>query len=369
MFPEPEALRPAVDFWTRIYAKVPIDGGVLHDERHLGLVYENMRFSGQNSDRQIDTRKQYWRGVLNRLAKGGSPRDDAERKVVQQMARVLKRAPTSRDFEQAGEGLRFQRGHRERFMRGVARSGAYERELRAILRQFGLPEELVYLPHVESSFVSRVYSKQGATGMWQFMRETGNHYLVIDDVLDERLDPFKATRAAARLLRRNYTSLGNWPLAIAAYHHGASGMARARKSLGTSDIATIIERYRGPYFGFASRNYYVQFLAARAIAREYWKYFGALEKEPPRKFDKIMLPFFADASHLERFLGVNRATLAKYNPSLLPSVLRSEKWIPAGFTLRLPAGTMAPNEGAWLASMPPQCRYPRQRRDAAKNPT
>ena len=90
----------------------------------------------------------------------------------------------------------------------------------------GLPTELAALPHVESSFNTYAYSKVGAAGMWQFMRGTGRRFLRIDAAVDERLDPYRSTEAAASFLEQNYIVLGSWPLALTAYNHGAGGMKR-----------------------------------------------------------------------------------------------------------------------------------------------
>ena len=123
------------------------------------------------------------------------------------------------------------------------------------------------MPHVESSFDPYAYSKVGAAGLWQFMRSTGRRFLRIDAAVDERLDPYRATEAAAQLLSYNYRLLGSWPLAITAYNHGAEGMRRAREQLGTDDIVRIVRDYHSPTFGFASRNFYVSFLAALTVSR------------------------------------------------------------------------------------------------------
>ena len=98
----------------------------------------------------------------------------------------------------------------------------------------------------------------------------------VDHIVDERLDPYRASVAAARLLEQNYRVTGTWPLAITAYNHGASGMRRAAQQLGTKDIARIVREYRSPSFGFASRNFYVEFLAATHVATHHEDYFGKL---------------------------------------------------------------------------------------------
>src|SRR5438552_2830413 len=98
---------------------------------------------------------------------------------------------------------------------------------------------------------------------------------------DERLDPAKATRAAAKLLHDNYNALGSWPLAITAYNHGRAGMMRAQSEVGSSDITKVIDEYRGPLFGYASMNFYSEFLAAVDVYNNYQQYFGELALDKP----------------------------------------------------------------------------------------
>ena len=94
-------------------------------------------------------------------------------------------------------------------MEGVIRSGGYMAEMKHIFRSHNLPEDLAYLPHVESSFNTSAYSKFGAAGIWQFTRSTGKNYLNIDYVIDERRDPILSTKAAAKYLKSNFENLGS----------------------------------------------------------------------------------------------------------------------------------------------------------------
>src|SRR5207237_4490387 len=133
--------------------------------------------------------------------------------------------------------------------------------------------EIALLPLVESSFENRARSNAGAAGIWQFTRGTGRLYLNVNRKLDERLDPARATWAAARLLHDNYNALGSWPLAITAYNHGRAGMQRAQNEIG-SELTSIIERYDGPLFGYASMNFYSEFVAAVEVYVNYRQYFS-----------------------------------------------------------------------------------------------
>jgi peptidoglycan lytic transglycosylase D len=360
-FPEPPALTPAVSFWVRVYTEATTDGGFLHDARLLDVVYEHIRFDGETSprarERIVDAYKSRYREVLEWLAGGGEPRDEHERQIVRLFTAALGHSPTGGDFRDAKDELRFQLGQRDKFRDGLVRSGAYEQDMRAVFREQGMPEDLALLPHVESSFNVRAYSKYGAAGIWQFMRGTGRRFMKVDYVIDERLDPITSTRAAARLLRENYSILGSWPLALTAYNHGAGGMARAVKRLGTDRIDTIIANYDGRTFGFASRNFYAQFLAARKVIRSYESYFGPVRRDGPHRVDVVTLPFYADIRDLHAKLGVSPEQIADLNPALRPPVFRSGKRIPRGYALRLPAGSTSGNASAWVASVPKEMRH------------
>jgi membrane-bound lytic murein transglycosylase D len=201
----------------------------------------------------------------------------------------------------------------------------------------GLPPELAALPHVESSFTPTAYSKVGASGLWQFMRSTGRLYMRVDDIVDERLDPFRSTEAAARLLLSNYRLLGSWPLAITAYNHGPGGMRRARQVMGTDDFAVIARNYRSRTFGFASRNFYPSFLAALTIDQDPQRYFPGVTRAPELRFHEVSMPGYADVSRLEKALDVPMGQLRELNPALRPAVWSGERLIPRGYRLRLPA--------------------------------
>src|SRR4030095_15306369 len=201
------------------------------------------------------------------------------------------------------------------------------------------PTELAALPHVESSFNTYAYSKVGAAGMWQFMRGTGRRFLRIDAAVDERLDPYRATEAAASFLEQNYIVLGSWPLAVTAYNHGPGGMKRAQEQLGTSAIVTVVRKYNSRSFGFASRNFYVAFLAALEIDSDPDKFFGPIRRNPNDTSLVLQVPEFVPASRLATVLELDRDELRRLNPSLLPSVWRGARHVPRGFDLRVPNTT------------------------------
>jgi membrane-bound lytic murein transglycosylase D len=239
---------------------------------------------------------------------------------------------------EAARGVRFQLGQADRFRGGIIRSGAWETHIAETFANLGLPPELAALPHVESSFTPTAYSKVGASGLWQFMRATGRRYMRVDDIVDERLDPFRSTEAAAQLLAYNYRVLGSWPLALTAYNHGAAGMRRAKEAMGTDDFVTIARKHRSPSFGFASRNFFPSFLAALTIDQNPEKYFGAIERAPEVRFREVAMPGYARLSVVERAVDVPRATLRELNPALRPPIWDGSRLLPRGYRLRLPPG-------------------------------
>jgi membrane-bound lytic murein transglycosylase D len=208
--------------------------------------------------------------------------------------------------------------------------------MEGIFRDEGLPVELTRLPLIESCFDLSAYSKAGAAGIWQFMPATGRRFMRIDTLVDERRDPITSTRAAARFLRQLHVSLGTWPLAITGYNHGPEGIARAVRATGTTDIAEIIRDYRGRAFGFASRNFYAEFLAALDVERERERYYGGIVHDPPSRTHELRLTHSLGIEVAARLARTEREELARLNPALSRTVVRGTRAIPAGYRLRLP---------------------------------
>jgi membrane-bound lytic murein transglycosylase D len=231
--------------------------------------------------------------------------------------------------------------------------------IRRIFKQKVLPTDLAYLPHVESSFNTAAYSKFGAAGIWQFTRSTGRRYMTIDYTIDERRDPILSSLAAAELLKDNYKKLGEWPLALTAYNHGASGMMRAKRKYGTYEA--IFKHHRSRLFGFASRNFYSEFLAAREVARNYERHFGKLNLHQPVDYPEIVLPGYMALDDLVTVLKVNAEEIQRLNPSLRKPVCLGEKYIPKGFRLRLPTDTLVASKGSRV-DFPPETIKASQKR-------
>jgi len=343
--PRPEGIQSDVNFWIRVYTEVTTNEGFLHDERNLSVVYDTLKFSsnGSSRDRQrvVDERRDRYIAALRRII-AALPTGEGREALSAEDKRILAMwgpNPSVIILKDATTRIRFQLGQADRFKEGLIRSSSWETHIAETFANQGLPSELAVLPHVESSFNAAAYSKVGAAGLWQFMRSTGRRYMRVDDAVDERLDPYRSTEAAAQLLAYNYRVLGSWPLALTAYNHGAAGMRRAKESVGTDDYVRINRTYTSRTFGFASRNFFPSFLAALTIDENPEKYFGALERRPEQKFREITMPAYVRLATLERVLGVDREQLRVLNPAWRPTIYNGTRLVPRGYRLRLPADT------------------------------
>ena len=335
--PRPPQPERDVQFWVRVYTQIDTNSGFLHDQYNLATVYDTLHFPPDTSpaerEKLVDAARDRYGAALKRIADAnGAPLSTDDQRVKD----LWGAEGTPERLRAAVDDVRFQLGQADRFRAGLIRSGAWETHIAETLANLGLPAELAVLPHVESSFNPAAYSKVGAAGLWQFMRSTGRRYLRIDGAVDNRLDPFRSTEAAAQLLAYNYRVLGTWPLALTAYNHGSAGVRHAKEILGTDDIVTIVRNYHSRTFGFASRNFYVSFLAALEVDRDPGKYFGSLQKEPEARFQEVQLPAYVTVTALEHTLKIDGVKLRALNPALLEAVWAGRQRIPRAYRLRLP---------------------------------
>jgi len=336
-FPLYPAISKNVQFWEKIYGVYSLKQAVIHDSEDLSKIYQVVSLvdldepgaQQQNSAIQKQACEKY-RSILTKLA--DRPPSNPEEEHV---AALFPGKNARQEMAYAAGNVRSQSGQKERFLSGVIHSKTYLAEIKTIFRSYNLPEELALLPHVESSFNVKAYSRIGAAGLWQFTRETGKQYLTIDYTIDERLDPITATRAAAKYLAKSFQNLNNWPLAITSYNYGLGGTMRAVDEEGSYE--KIFTHYAKGYFKFASRNFYSEFLAARNVA----KY---LEKNNPPgmptepKYRYFNLSAYAHIHDISRHFGLPVEVIEDFNPALRPPVIKGEKLIPKGYALRLPLG-------------------------------
>ena len=364
LFAQPPELERDVRFWIRVYTEVTTDQGLLHDDWNLGVVYEVLRFDAGESPKQrehaVTAAKARYTALLKRFAAGDLENLTAhERRILHAFGASASPAV----FRDSIDRIRFQLGQADRFHEGLIRAQAFERDISKVLAQRGVPPEIGALPHVESSFNPAAYSRVGAAGLWQFMPSTARRYMRVDSLVDERLDPYTATEAAANLMLYNYRLVGTWPLTVTAYNHGPGGLRRAQDELGTSNIEVIVKRYQGSTFGFASRNFYVAFLAALEVDRNAEKFFGPLTHFPDTESTTVELPDYVAVDSLAKAFKVDMGALRVLNPALRPLIWNGARLVPRGYRLRLPGTPPAAEIAAAFARLPASQRYVAQRND------
>ncbi|MDG2334154.1 MAG: LysM peptidoglycan-binding domain-containing protein [Myxococcota bacterium] len=365
LFVEPPGLEPDIQFWMQIYTEVDSESGLLHDYRNIDVVYGEIDLprglSTKAEDRYLEKEKDHYRKILKTLATGKRTKLSPEEK------RVLALFPpgvSNKELKAHVKRIRFQQGQADRFRAGLVRSGAYADHIQEILGEMGLPPQLAALPHVESSYSPEAYSRIGASGLWQFTRATGRRFMRVDQIVDERRDPYKSTAAAARLLAQNLRATGSWPLAITAYNHGASGMRRASRKLGHKNIEKIIREYKSRRFGFASRNFYVEFIAASRIAEDPEAFFGPISMASPTQYETIALPFYISAEAMSQALDLDLQSMKAANPSLLSPIWNGQKRIPRGFEFKVPVALLKRPLSASIATLPRRELFTAQTRDS-----
>ncbi len=341
LFPLPAELNRDVDFWLAVFTDYTSDEGLLHDNRNLAVVYERVSMpasvSRRERQRRVGVRRKHYQSILRSL--GGGKRAN----LSEDEQRVLALWPddvSNSELNNAANQIRYQQGLSDRFREGLQRAGRWRAHVHESFSRLGVPLELAALPHVESSYNPGARSHVGASGIWQFTRGTGRRFMRIDHVLDERNDPYAATVAAGELLAYNYSIVGNWPMAITAYNHGLAGARRAMREFGDTNYVQIMREYKGRTFGFASRNFYVAFLAALRVDQDPQKYFPGVTAEPALVYDTVELPAYLPADALATATGISARELAQHNPATQATIWQGSKHLPKGFQLRVPGGRL-----------------------------
>jgi membrane-bound lytic murein transglycosylase D len=347
-FRVPAKLRGRVDFWKDIFAKYGNKQVVVHHRDYPQIVYGVLDFSAEAQtmgpielDRHMDRVERQtvaeMREQIRALVNGEEPTTPFQKSFVQKMSQL---PPEARSYKQVLDEdlIRTQTGIRERYAQAMMRAWRYLPAMEHIfVSEYGLPKELTRLPFIESSFDYTAYSSVGAAGIWQFMPRTARaHRMLVGRYVDERRDPIKATRAAAEYLRSAYQSLGAWPLAITSYNHGVGGVRSKVRAAGTDDLADIIEDPRERYFGFASTNFFPEFLAAVEIFENHEKYFPEIPVQPALRLTAYPIRSPMSTTHAAQQLGISIESLKEANYALLDPVWKGRAKIPAGYVLQVP---------------------------------
>lgn len=352
-FAVPNGLEDRVRFWIDVYTRYTNDQGLLHDSKYLHLIYETVELSdisnnGLMTPKQKDKAKEKRiknakKLVADRLKSLAQVKDPSS--LQGEDLRYWKLFETidekNKFTEAARRGrLRFQAGQRDQFTRGIMQSGRYLKQMEEIFKDEGLPIELTRLPFVESSFNLGARSKVGASGIWQFMRSTGRSYLRMDDVCDERNDPLRATRAAARKFKQDFEMLQTWPLTITGWNHGSAGVRRLVERYKTKDIAELTDVRRGR-FKFASANFFASFLAALEVERNAAAHFGLLQRLPEVRGEEIKLEKDLPIAQLLKWFSDDEDRARMYNPHLKSTAWQKGSHLHKKDFVRVPAELVA----------------------------
>lgn len=285
-----------VRFWARVFSEFGSDDRIVHNANDLNQIYLVARGS-KLSSKEL---------VANAIAGSGS---------------------------KAVLSPRIQVGQRDRIQTGFQISKKYLKRMREIFAEEHVPEDLTLLSFIESGFVANAKSKAGATGLWQMMNSSSRGKLKVTDWVDERLDPLKSARGAAKLLNDYFKILGSWPLAIMAYHHGVGTVQRAIKRHKTKDPFELIRLNKDSKFGFASRNYLFEFYAMLQVAKVKRELFTA---EDLPAFITVSFSKPVSLRTIKVIFKTNEKDFETANPHFLKPVLSSKKLIPAYYPIRLP---------------------------------
>jgi membrane-bound lytic murein transglycosylase D len=343
VFPIPPFLSDNVLFWKKVYTDVSTDEGLIHDRKYPLIIYQRIKVGdrwGKTLDNYVENYKKRIKNLLRQIpTKPASKRSNEEKRI----ASLFQEYSSINDIPQAIARIRFQKGLRESFLKGLEQSGMYIDEIFAIIKKQHLPLRLAYLPHVESSFNIKAVSKAGAVGLWQFMATTGKQFLDIDRYIDERRDPILSTEAALQLLKQNYNELHSWPLAITAYNYGLAGIKRAVRTIGSKDISVIIKKHKSKSFQFASKNFYSCFLAACEIDENYKRYFKRVNMASPLLRKRFILQAPTGPIEICKRLNISLSEFRALNPAFKSSLFEQKALIPKYYTIFLPLSMSTEN--------------------------
>jgi membrane-bound lytic murein transglycosylase D len=269
-----------VTFWFSIYTQYPSEVSLIHDRLKLSLIYDVVDFSDLYQSPLTASMKEILR---NNLIK---EKQESLRHLFAQIPLKSENGPglkklrsilmwhklyfpknkykTTTSFQQLASQTRSQTGQKDLIFRGVLNALPFFDYLYYFFDLFSMPRELLAIPFLESSFNLQATSKVGASGIWQFMPSTANSILPMKaNLVDGRLGPILPTLGAIHLLRENFQILKRWDLAVTAYNSGTKHLQLAKKKLNDPHISLeqIFRRYKNPHLGFASQNFYAEFLA------------------------------------------------------------------------------------------------------------
>jgi membrane-bound lytic murein transglycosylase D len=342
VFVVPECIKNDVEFWAKVYREWENNQVVFYDDKTkfvynvLNLPEVRNEISSPKYKKDIDKRLNEIADVLKKAKEGFKP--DSHNLQAVSIYEVLKKHALlhEKDLEKR---LRYQNGLRGQFEYGLRNSGRYADDMKAVLKSQDLPEELLAIVFVESLFYLSATSHAGASGPWGFVKETAlQSGIHVNNFTDDRLDPVVSTLGAARYLSKAKKGLSEWPLVITAYNYGYSGMMRAVNNLGSRELGVIIDNHDSPLFGYASKNYYSEFLAALDTLQNQEKYFPGVKKESRWEYEIVRVLRSVETTDMISVNAIRHHDLTTLNPGLTKRTIAGHEVIPPEYALRVPKG-------------------------------
>lgn len=344
-FTIPDELARRVNFWHRIYTMWTSDDFVMHSAEYPEVVLEVGKYMDPNAPeglkvksvkRVLQDRQRKYAKILMMMHYNRNAQSFEFDPIMRRIAKMMAHIDNPNKYKIVANSLRTQRGQRNFIEKGITYSSRYLPIIESEFVKRGIPPELARIAFVESSFNIKAVSKVGASGVYQFMRFSAKPNLIVDDVIDERRDPIKAGIAAAKMFQANYQILQNWPLAVTAYNHGPYSLQKAVRRLGSTDLTYLINHYDNSAFGFASKNFYTEFLAILATYEDRSKHFPNALIEKPIAFKEMKLTKSQSIASLRKQLKVSAEALAELNPDIERRHIIRGGMLPRGFVLKLP---------------------------------
>ncbi len=345
--PVPPGLEARVHLWETVYADYESSHLIIYNRRWPQVIYEAFRDTPGAKNRALSrVRSRLY--TLDRITKNFSDPEEEMRKSYdgEGLLRLYRRFQGIEDRNRFRVSASYSeigiaRGRRGELIRAYGRAAPYFPEMESTFRERGLPVDLTRLVFVESMFDREAVSSKDAVGVWQILESSARPYLIINQSIDERRDPIKSTRAAARILENNYETIGDWPLAVTAYNAGINRVIDACRQTDSSSLPKVLADYEHRAFGEAVENFYARFMGILRAEKKLGlpESTHSAHQLDPLEYDLVKLPKAYPLSSLAGKLGMSKSILIKFNPSWTEAVESDQRLVPSHYLLRVPKGS------------------------------
>lgn len=356
LFPITPHVSKQVEFWTKIFYNYPSHTVILHDLERPDYIIDVIDFKSWQKNNQLSQYPN--RSLRNQIIKQYTNRYELAVKrfkkyslnalkfgaIEKRIFTVYRKSKSTLSSLKRGHiRFRSQQGLSDEFIKAAHRAKKFLPYMENEFKQIGVPAEISRLAFVESMFNVNARSKVGASGIWQFMPRTAKEFLKMNTIIDERNSPYKATKAAAKLLKRNFEQLQSWPLAITAYNHGVNGMRKAIQKVGSKNLDLVINHYKSRSFRYASKNFYSEFLAAKDVYDALLRNKRLnLDNEKKNGIDSLVLNGNISVDQLIKHTPLDKQTIQNNNLCLKKKVFTSYKnrKLPRYFEIFMPTNLL-----------------------------